>query len=112
MRPFHVATVVLLALLPVIPALVTGRAPVAAGQVQTVVAAGDIANCTDQQERRRARATAAKVRRIVARNPGAVVATLGDHVYRAVAANEYQRCFARTWGSFQSLIHPAPGNHD
>jgi hypothetical protein len=106
---------VMVALLLSVPVIATGSTPVERGQGResgTIVAAGDIANCTDKSQFRRARATSAQVARVLRREPGAVVATLGDNVYRAVDRDDYRRCFLRTWGRFRSDIRPAAGNHD
>jgi hypothetical protein len=97
------------------PAVARGPIPLAASspaRERTVIAVGDLIDCTDPSERKRARAVARDVARMVAREPGAVVATLGDNVYRADTGKEYRDCFNGAWGSLRNVTHPAPGNHD
>jgi hypothetical protein len=88
------------------PAIDTGADPKAsfAGDPAVVLAAGDIASCASDGDE----ATAA----IVAARPGAVVATLGDHVYDAGTAAEFRSCYTPTWGAFRNRTKPAVGNHE
>jgi hypothetical protein len=81
----------------------------------TVIAAGDIADCSQNGGRNRSErvaATAAAVAGILRKRPDAVVAALGDNAYRSGTLEEYETCFDRFWGSFKHAIRPAPGNHE
>ena len=69
-----------------------------------LLAAGDIASCASDGDE----ATAALIRA----RPRAVVATLGDNVYDAGRPNEFERCYAPTWGAAKNRTRPTPGNHD
>jgi 3',5'-cyclic AMP phosphodiesterase CpdA len=68
-----------------------------------VVAAGDIASCTEAGDE----ATA----RLVEELPGTVL-TLGDTVYDHGSPREFEQCYQPTWGRFRDRTRPAPGNHD
>jgi alkaline phosphatase len=70
----------------------------------TIVAAGDIADCTLEGDS----ATAA----LVEDRPDAVVAALGDLVYPSGTKDTFARCYAPTWGAFGERTRPAIGNHD
>ncbi len=77
----------------------------------TLAAAGDIAcspTYTVLATRCHEAGTAALIRAL---SPTAVAA-LGDTQYDAGALSDYMVSFDPTWGSFKSLIHPAPGNHE
>jgi acid phosphatase type 7 len=69
----------------------------------TLVAAGDIASCDSDGDER----TAA----LVARIPG-TVAVLGDSVYERGAPEEFNACYAPSWGRFKGRTRPAVGNHE
>lgn len=74
----------------------------------TVIAAGDIAQCRGEpSERRQAAATAALIERL----PGTVLA-LGDLAYRDGSAREFRDCYDPTWGRFKARTWPVPGNHE
>jgi hypothetical protein len=68
-----------------------------------ILAAGDIASCASQGDE----ATA----RLVARLPG-TVAALGDQAYEEGSSDEFDDCYAPSWGRFAERTRPAPGNHD
>jgi acid phosphatase type 7 len=77
----------------------------AAGGGSTIAAAGDIAcphPCSAQ------RSTTRLIQRL---NPTAVLA-LGDNQYQHGALKSYRRSYRPTWGRFQSITNPVPGNHD
>ena len=38
--------------------------------------------------------------------------TLGDNAYRFGRPEEYERCYAPSWGRFKDRTRPTPGNHD
>jgi len=69
-----------------------------------LVGAGDIADCSLRDDS----ATAQLVERL----PGYVF-TAGDDAYPSGTAQQFQDCYAPTWGRFlDRTILPAPGNHD
>lgn len=68
-----------------------------------LLAAGDIASCDSAGDE----ATA----RVVARLPG-TVAALGDGAYEEGSSDDFQSCYAPSWGRFDDRTRPAPGNHD
>jgi hypothetical protein len=74
----------------------------AAGAV--LLAAGDIATCTNDFDE----ATA----RILDANPSGVVAPLGDNAYVNGSASDYANCYAPTWGRHLARTMPAVGNHE
>jgi hypothetical protein len=69
----------------------------------TLLAAGDIALCSDLAG---AQATA----RLLAARPG-VIAALGDLAYPDGRSGDFA-CFDRTWGRFKERLRPTPGNHE
>ena len=74
-----------------------------AGAPVVLVGAGDIAVCGSDGDT----ATAALLDGI----EGAVFA-LGDNAYENGTLDEYERCFAPTWGRHFDRIWPTPGNHE
>jgi 3',5'-cyclic AMP phosphodiesterase CpdA len=79
----------------------------------TVFAVGDIARCPHPDARFSGAAdTAAIVAAGLARDPRAVVLTLGDHTYPYGRAAEFQSCYGPTWGRFKDRTRPTPGNHE
>jgi 3',5'-cyclic AMP phosphodiesterase CpdA len=74
-----------------------------------VIAAGDIARCADLEA---AAATATLVEAIVEAAGTAIVITAGDHTYPDGTRDEFGRCYTPTWGRFESITYPSPGNHD
>lgn len=80
----------------------------------TLVAAGDIAQCgiADPKDTP-AYQTASLVDRILKQaGQNSAVLTLGDNVYYAGLATEYQNCYEPTWGKFKDKTWATPGNHD
>ena len=69
---------------------------------QTVVAAGDIAQCDANSE-----ATA----RLLDGISGTVLA-LGDLAYFAGSRENFRDCYHPTWGRHRARTRPAPGNHE
>jgi hypothetical protein len=69
-----------------------------------LAAAGDIADCTTQNDE----ATAA----LLATMPGATVAPLGDNAYPDGSAQDYLNCYAPSWGLYKDQTRPAVGNHE
>jgi calcineurin-like phosphoesterase family protein len=76
----------------------------ATGEAATLLAAGDIADCSSSGDE----ATAA----LLDARPAGLVATLGDNVYDRGTAKEFADCYAPTWGRHRDRTRPAPGNHD
>jgi hypothetical protein len=70
----------------------------------TLLAAGDIADCSSSGDE----ATAA----LLDTRPDGVVATLGDNAYSRGTAREFAECYGPTWGRHRDRTRPAPGNHD
>ena len=81
----------------------TDQAALASAATATVVAAGDIANCTSSY---RDEATAKLVDNI-----GGTVITLGDQAYPDGSTANF-RCYDASWGKFKSRTRPTPGNHE
>jgi len=73
------------------------------GGTAVLLAAGDIADCTDLAG---AEATAKLLEKI----PGAVIA-LGDLAYPD-GSKENFACYDKTWGRVKDRTRPAPGNHE
>ena len=71
---------------------------------RVLLAAGDIAECDHQGDEETAR--------ILAQYPDATIAALGDIAYPRGTPEEYQRCYAPSWGRFKDRTRPATGNHD
>jgi hypothetical protein len=70
---------------------------------EVVVAAGDIADCTSDDDA----ATAGLVEGM----QGTVLA-LGDNAYPRGSAEDYADCYGPTWGRFKGRTRPVPGNHE
>ena len=68
-----------------------------------LVGAGDIASCTNDDDR----ATAALVEAI----PGTVF-TAGDNAYDNGSEKDFRDCYDPTWGRFKDRTRPSAGNHD
>ena len=79
-----------------------------AGETHVMLAAGDIADCTQFGDD----STANLIERLVAANPGAMVQTLGDNAYENGTAQEYANCYEPTWGRFKNITRPQIGNHE
>ena len=70
---------------------------------QVLLAAGDIAQCSQEGDE----ATAA----ILAQHPDATVQTLGDNAYNSGTPRQFG-CFDDSWGVALDRMHPALGGHD
>lgn len=70
---------------------------------ETMIAAGDIAQCSSSNDE----ATAAVVAGIAG-----TVAVLGDNVYDSGTATEYANCYHPSWGAFKARTRPSVGNHE
>jgi hypothetical protein len=68
-----------------------------------VVAAGDIASCNSTGDEQ----TAALLDKMT----GTVI-TLGDNVYESGTINEFNTCYAPTWGRQKTRTFPSVGNHE
>jgi hypothetical protein len=68
-----------------------------------LVGAGDIADCTLDED--------SKTAALVAAIPGTVF-TAGDNAYDDGSAKAFKDCYGPTWGRFRDRTRPAPGNHD
>lgn len=84
-------------------ASVTVNAPPPPPGTQTIVAAGDIAQCSSNNDE----ATALLVDNI----PG-TVAVLGDNAYESGSATEYTNCYGPSWGRHKARTKPSVGNHE
>ncbi|HYO69267.1 MAG TPA: metallophosphoesterase [Archangium sp.] len=73
------------------------------GPPQVLVGAGDIASCESDRDE----ATAAMLDGIEG-----TVMTLGDNAYPDGTAEDFQRCYAPSWGRHKQRTRPVPGNHE
>lgn len=74
-----------------------------------LVAVGDIARCDVLQP---AEATADLAAAIIDAAASALVITLGDHAYESATKRAFELCYEPTWGRFNAITRPTPGNHD
>ena len=74
----------------------------------TLVGAGDIADCARTDDE----VTGDTLAAIVAREPGAVVYTIGDNVYDASTATELADCYEPNWGRQKARTFATLGNHE
>jgi acid phosphatase type 7 len=74
----------------------------------TVLAAGDIADCPNGVASPSAVATA----NLVAQFPDTPLLILGDLAYHNGNTQEFNGCYALTWGKFMDRSFPSPGNHE
>lgn len=49
--------------------------------------------------------------RLLDKIPGTIF-TVGDNAYDSGSAEEFEKCYAPTWGRHRARTRPAPGNHD
>jgi len=75
----------------------------ASSQVNTLVGAGDIAQCPATEHE----ATAALLDDI----PG-LVFTTGDNAYGGATLEDFETCYGPSWGRHLDRTLPAPGNHE
>jgi hypothetical protein len=73
------------------------------GPTVTLLAAGDIADCTNQNDE----ATAAVIEQI-----DGTVAALGDLANPHGTAADFADCYDRTWGRFKDRTRPVPGTSE
>src|SRR5215208_8179376 len=69
----------------------------------TLVGAGDIASCSQNNDS----ATA----RLLGNIPGTVF-TLGDNVYPYGSTANFRNCYDPTWGKYKKRTKPSAGNHE
>jgi hypothetical protein len=86
--------------------------PATAVAGDTLVGAGDIAECTPPSEE-----TAQLVEAVIAAEPDTVVFTVGDNAYGDGASDDtlagaFAECYHPTWGRFRERTRPTIGNHD
>jgi hypothetical protein len=79
----------------------------------TVLAVGDIAECTVLGLLGLATDPHELTADLVDTFPGTTpIFALGDLVYSDGTELEFSTCYARRWGAFRDRTHPVPGNHD
>jgi hypothetical protein len=74
-----------------------------AAATQTMVGAGDIASCDDNDDEE----TAAVVETV-----DGIVFTVGDNVYPNGTAENFANCYGPSWGAFKDRTRPGIGNHE
>ena len=72
-------------------------------RMATLVGAGDIASCSQNNDSATAR---------VLGNISGTVFTLGDNVYPYGSAENFRDCYDPTWGKYKKRTKPAVGNHE
>src|SRR4051794_7723420 len=77
--------------------------PATPGRDPVVIAAGDIANCGSG---------AARTAPLLDAFSYATVLALGDNAYPYGTIEDYERCYAPTWGRAKARTKPTPGNHE
>ncbi len=80
-----------------------------AGGKLTLLAAGDIAHCHDENPGAN---MAARTAALAAEWPRAPVLALGDLAYSSGTPAEFENCFDPLWGGLKSRTLPTPGNHE
>jgi hypothetical protein len=70
---------------------------------KSLVAAGDISSCTNNNDE----ATA----KLLGSIQGTIL-VLGDAAYEHGSPEEFADCYSSTWGRFKDRTKPVPGNHD
>jgi hypothetical protein len=82
--------------------------PTAGPNDPILVGAGDIARCTRQEDEQ----TAELIDQVVATGIETVVFTAGDNAYESGTIEEYEQCYAPSWGRHKDRTRPAIGNHE
>jgi LysM repeat protein len=78
-------------------------APVAQTGDPVVIAAGDIANCSNVEDWETA---------YLLDGLEGTVLVLGDNAYEVGSIEEYNACYEPTWGRHKARTRPVPGNHE
>lgn len=81
---------------------VTGT-PTATADAPVLIAAGDIASCSEPADSRTAD--------LVSGISGTVIVA-GDLAYNSGTAKQFADCYDPTWGRFRDRTRPVPGNHE
>lgn len=76
----------------------------AAGSAVTVVAVGDVADCSGGRQ--------ADVAAVVDRIQPAALLALGDLAYPNGSVDDFLDCYGPSFGRFRGITHPVPGNHE
>ena len=97
------ATVALAVLVACVTAALRAGPGVGRTTTATLVGAGDIAGCAEED-------SAATVR-LLGTISGTVF-TLGDNVQGQGDANEFRNCYDPTWGKHKKRTKPSVGNHE
>ena len=80
--------------------------PVSASGAISVVAVGDIADCSDDE------CPAASTAELASSYRPEVVLALGDLQYPSGALTDFQAEYDQTWGALRDVTMPVPGNHE
>jgi hypothetical protein len=70
----------------------------------TLLAVGDVGRCDGDRDE--------AVADLVAAEPGAQLAVLGDLAYEDGLKEQFEGCYDPSWGRFKDRTHPVPGNHE
>ncbi|MCB0047751.1 MAG: LysM peptidoglycan-binding domain-containing protein [Caldilineaceae bacterium] len=86
------------------PAMAAPRAQDAApGDAPVIFAAGDVANCANEEDFLTA---------YLMDGSDAPILALGDNAYEIGSLQEYNDCYGPAWGRHRERTHPVPGNHE
>jgi len=89
---------------------------VALSGASVMVGAGDIASCSQDNDRLTAILVDSVLRADSVEKVTDAAFTLGDNVYESGTASEFRDCFTPTWGDpakrIMKKLHPTPGNHE
>ncbi len=78
-------------------------AATAAGSDPVIIGAGDISQCDNENDELTAQ--------LLDAIPGTVFTT-GDNAYESGTIDEFNNCYAPTWGRHKDRTKPVPGNHE
>lgn len=111
------------------PDVVMDNAATNAGGLTTILAVGDIVDCSEPKGMKRdltalaswvglddpldpSKVAAVQVVELAKNWPDAPILALGDIVYRRGTPREFTDCFDPIWGEISDRTLPAPGNHE